>query len=383
MHIMKHFVEDKKYPTNRLSEKQALMILNALPLIGAIACKYLLEAFDGNASAIFDTSRTELLKIKGIGEKSIEKILNWTEYFELEKEEASMRARGIEFYSILDPKYPKALHQIYDPPIGLYCLGNFDHLKLPCVAIIGTRTASLHGRKQARRIARELSDLGFCIISGMARGIDGEAHQGAIEGIGSSVAVLGNGLDIIYPPEHLDLSHQLEGRGAIISEFPLGRRADRKSFPIRNRIIAGLSQGVIVVESGVQGGSMITANAMLENGRPVMAIPGRIDHLESLGCLNLIKDGATLIASTEDILIELKHTEKINQIAQFEQIPYEQEVSLDEAEVLELFKGGERLSSGALAELIGQDISLINAVLTQLELKKIISKRLDGLYEIR
>ena len=151
-------------------------------------------------------------------------------------------------------------------------------------------------------------------MSGLARGIDFEAHTGALEVGGSSIAVLGNGLDIIYPPEHHDLYQSLEKKGLIVSEFPIGRRADRKSFPMRNRIIAGLSEGTIVVESGIKGGSLITANFALEYGRAVFAIPGRLDALQSQGCLALIKEGATMLTSLKDITNELQHFKRIQAV---------------------------------------------------------------------
>ena len=237
-----------------LSEKHAFLILNALPMVGSVLCQRLLKRFHGNVVSIFNSSEAELLSIKGLGKETVNKIQNWRKYFDLEKELSSIASRKIHFVTLNDPYYPKTLKEIYDPPIGFYHIGEMKEIAQPCVSIVGTRMASLYGRKQAREIARELAKLGFCIVSGMARGIDYEAHMGALEVGGQSVAVFGNGLDMIYPPEHLELYQALLEQGCVISEFALGRGADKHSFPMRNRIVAGLSSSVIIVESGVRGG---------------------------------------------------------------------------------------------------------------------------------
>lgn len=368
--------------SSELSERHALLILNALPSIGPISCKRLLSAFSGDARKVFQVDRKTLLRVQGIGEVAVEKILNWSAYFDLNKEEQFMQDRSISFCLIKDDGYPNLLKKIYDPPIGLYCLGNKAIFKKPSVAIVGTRLASLYGKNQARKIASSLAKLGFCIVSGLARGIDYEAHSGALAVGGSSIAVLGNGLDIIYPPEHHDLYQSLEKEGLIVSEFPFGRRADRQSFPMRNRIIAGLSEGTIVIESGVKGGSLITANFALEYGRAVFAIPGRLDALQSQGCLALIKEGATMLTSLKDITNELQHFERIQAVGFNNTISSRGELSDLEQELFSLFLDGSRFTPSALAEHLYRNMSELNATLIQLELKNYIKRSLDGYYEI-
>ena len=367
-----------------LSETHAFLILNALPMVGSVLCQRLLKRFQGNVVSIFNATEGELLSIKGLGSETADKIRNWRKYFDLEKELSSIELRKIHFVTLTDPCYPKTLKEIYDPPIGYYRLGQMKEISQPCVSIVGTRMALLYGRKQAREIARELAKLGFCIVSGMARGIDYEAHMGALEVGGQSVAVFGNGLDIIYPPEHLELYQALLEQGCVISEFSIGRSADKQSFPMRNRIVAGLSSSVIIVESGIRGGSMITANFAIEYGREVFAVPGRLDQAQSLGCLKLIKEGATMFTSIQEFLEEVNHRDDIQSIAQYEspkqRIDYAT-LSDSERKVLGVLQEGERLSVNEIAETTNENISAINALMIQLELKHCVSKAIDGKYE--
>ena len=191
-------------------------------------------------------------------------------------------------------------------------------------------------------------------------------------------------MDIIYPPEHFELYKNLRDQGCVISEFTIGRNADKQSFPMRNRIVAGLSSCVVIVESGIRGGSMITANFAIEYGREVFAVPGRLDQAQSLGCLKLIKEGATMFTSIQELLEEMHHTNEIQSIAQFERP--KQAINYDvlneyERPILELLKEGERLSVNEIAESIHQDISTTNVLMIQLELKHYVKKAIDGKYE--
>lgn len=377
-----------------LTEAAALMLLNALPRVGPILCRRLLARFGGRASSVFQASRTDLLSVKGLGEDTLEKILHWEDFFDLKKELSELASRKINFVSLADRQYSNKLKQIYDPPIGFYVLGQQAVLDRPCVSIVGTRLASSYGLKHARRIAAALARIGFTIVSGMARGIDYEAHRGALEVGGGTLAVLGNGIDIVYPPEHFELYQTLSESGAIISEFPLGRRADKQSFPMRNRIIAGLSEAVIVIESGSRGGSMITANFALESGREVFALPGRIDQVQSQGCLKLIGEGAHLFASVEQFLDELRHCEAIQKIVELNVsnpsrsgprsdsgTQTKGSLSLLEKKILSCFSEKESLKLSEITTRSGESIARVNAILVQLELKHCLSKNMDGTYE--
>ncbi len=214
-------------------------------------------------------------------------------------------AQGLSLLTVFDPAYPPLLRHIPDPPIALWTQGNQGLLDEPAVAIIGSRKATTAGLALARQLARDVSRCGLVVVSGLARGIDGAAHQGALDAGGPTVAVVANGLDIVYPAEHRALTMAIARDGLIISEFPPGTRPFPAHFPLRNRIITGLCRAVVVVEAGERSGSLITARAALDQGRDVLAVPGPVAGGLHRGCHALIKDGARLVESVEDILEEL------------------------------------------------------------------------------
>ena len=226
--------------------------------------------------AVLAGDHKKLLSVKGVGEKAAKVLTHWSEHFDISREIERMKASNIRFIAQSDDAFPLLLKEMYDPPISLYWKGEYN-IDRPCIAIVGSRRATLYGHSIARKFASALSQLGFCIVSGMARGIDTAAHEGALEVGGQTVAVLGCGLDIVYPPENLDLYKQIAVTGSVASEFPFGRRADRQSFPMRNHLVAGMFKAVIVVESAVAGGSTITARFAGEQGRQIMTVLGRID----------------------------------------------------------------------------------------------------------
>jgi DNA processing protein len=370
-----------------LSQRQALVVLNALPHVGPIMLRRLMDTFGGDAISILSGSRSKLLAVKGIGEKVVDTLTHWEERFDLAKEEASMAKTGTRFFAQEDSQYPELLRETYDPPIGLYWQGEYV-VDRPCIAIVGTRRATLYGRSVAKKFAGELARLGFCIVSGMARGTDTAAHEGALEAGGKTVAVFGCGLDTIYPPENLDLYRSIVAQGAVASEFPFGRRADRQTFPMRNRVVAGMCQGVIVIESAAAGGSMITARFAGEQGRTLMAVPGRIDQDSSTGCHQLIRDGAIMVTSVDDILEELRYARPAMQAQEPElgdSTPQVQVQTLSEPEqaVIDCFVGGEITSPDAISERLARPISEISGVLMGLELKRLIVKRADGRFEAK
>jgi DNA processing protein len=205
-----------------------------------------------------------------------------------------------------DEAYPERLRHIPDPPIILWMRGRAELLSAPAVAIVGSRTATPAGLSVATRLGRELADAGLVVVSGMARGVDAAAHRGAIDGTGRTIAVLGCGADVVYPGEHHDLSRQILNRGAIVSELLPGTPPRQWHFPLRNRIISGLAQAVIVVEASEKSGSLITAKAALEQGRDVLAVPGNVISGRHRGCHALIKDGARLVETVDDVLEELR-----------------------------------------------------------------------------
>ena len=206
--------------------------------------------------------------------------------------------------SILDENYPELLKQIYDPPKCLYVMGNLEILNTPSIAIVGCREASEYGKKAATYFSYNLAKQGITIVSGLAKGIDSYSHIGALQAKGKTIAIIGSGLDIIYPKENEQLAKKIiEQGGAIISEYPLGTRPTQDHFPARNRIISGLSKAVLVVEAKEKSGSLITADFAMEQGKEVYAVPGNINSINSVGTNNLIKDGAIPVSNFSDILI--------------------------------------------------------------------------------
>jgi len=212
---------------------------------------------------------------------------------------------GCAIVTLGDATYPNRLLEIPDPPALLYVRGRHELLNQPALAIVGSRNATAQGMRNAERFARAFSEAGLTIVSGLALGIDGAAHRGALEGSGSTVAVLGTGIDVVYPARHAALTEEIAARGALLSEFPLGTQPAAGHFPRRNRLISGLALGCLVVEAALESGSLITARAALEQGREVFAIPGSIHSPLSKGCHALIKAGAKLVESADDVLTEL------------------------------------------------------------------------------
>jgi DNA processing protein len=370
-----------------LTERQALLVLNALPNIGPVTLNRLLEELGGDPRQVFAVPRRQLEAVRGVGPAISETIATWTQHIDLAREEERMARSGADFVIQSDPGYPGLLKEIHDPPIGLYRRGRYD-FSHPGVAIVGSRRTTLYGQGVAKRFGAELGRLGFCVVSGLARGIDTAAHEGALSVGGRTAAVLGTGIDIIYPPENLELYRRIEAGGAILSEFPFGRRADRQSFAMRNRIVAGMCGATIVVESDVNGGAMITARFAGEHGRLIFAVPGRIDQNTSAGCHQLIRDGATLLTGIDDLLSELNYLDGFRPPAIAEK-PAEAaagrpaNLTAEEGSVFECFQGGSILAPDALAAQTGLSAAQISATLMMLELKRLVAKRADGAFEAR
>lgn len=371
--------------TAALTELQAFLILNALPNIGPVTLNRLLAELGGDPRAVLSADRRRLEAVRGVGPVIATTLTEWRAHFDLAREEQRIATTGADFIVGADPAYPRYLREIHDPPIGLYRLGRYD-FAAPCVAIVGSRRTTLYGLSTARRFASELVRLGFCVVSGLARGIDTAAHEGALEAGGSTAAVLGCGADIIYPPENLGLFRRIVENGAVLSEFPFGRRADRQSFAMRNRIVSGMSQATIVIESDVDGGAMITARFAGEQGRMLFAVPGRIDQPTSAGCHQLIRDGATLITSIDDLLNELSYLDGLRPApvaAKPAEVAAGRPANLkpEEARVLACFAGGAILAPDHVGELARLGPAEVSAALMMLEIRRLLTKRSDGRYE--
>lgn len=374
---------------SELSERQAFLVLNALPNIGPVTLNRLLGELGGDPRSVFETPAKRLESVKGVGPVISATIAGWREHFNLEREEERMAKSGADFITARDAGYPRLLKEINDPPIGLYRKGRYEFDR-PCVAIVGSRRTTLYGMAIAKKLGADLARLGFCVVSGLARGIDTAAHEGALSVGGKTAGVVGCGIDIIYPPENLELYRKIEAEGVVLSEFPFGRRADRQSFPMRNRVVAGMCDATIVVETDVSGGAMITARFAGEYGRLIFAVPGRIDQPTSAGCHQLIRDGATLLTSVDDVLSELNYLDGLRPAA----IPEKEgarapanaaagDLSGDENAVWACFAGGEIVSPDGVVARTGLGSAQVSAALMMLELKRLVAKRADGAYEAR
>lgn len=268
--------------------------------VGPTTFGKLLKHF-GSMDRALVASVSELTKVDGIGFKSAEQIAATRDKFDAAREVERAEKLGVWIINFADERYPVLLKRIYDPPPVLYIKGSLSSADNLSIAIVGSRRCSLYGQEQASRFAHLLSSAGFTICSGMARGIDTFAHQGALASGGRTIAVQGCGLGTVFPLENKNLFELIAESGACISELPLGYEPLSENFPPRNRIIAGLSLGTIVIEAGLKSGALITAEAALENGREVMAVPGKIDSPLSRGSNRLLKQGAKLVESVEDV----------------------------------------------------------------------------------
>jgi DNA processing protein len=267
--------------------------------------KNLITAF-GSPKKVFEAPLYKLLRIPGVDRKTAQNIKSGIEVNNVTYYLDYIKKYNIKVISLWDEVYPKKLKMIPDPPAVLFVLGNIDILKQNSIAVVGTRKPSFYGRMITEKLCREIVKQGFTVVSGLARGIDTIAHKSVLDNGGNTIAILGTGLDNIYPPENKVLARLISEHGAIISEYPLKTAPDTGNFPRRNRIISGLSLGVLITEAGAKSGALITASHALEQNREVFAAPGPINAEQSMGTNQLIKEGAKLVQDINDILIELQ-----------------------------------------------------------------------------
>jgi len=300
--------------------------------IGNVGFVTLVEKF-GSPHEVFNASAAELEETPGISKNTAASIANFKGWKKVKEELELVKNSNVNIITYHDDLYPQQLLNIYDRPPYIYVLGTLDKDDIN-IAIVGSRAASSYGKYTTEKLSRELALKGVTVVSGMARGIDSSAHRGSIAVNGRTIAILGSGLNVIYPPENKKLFHDIIEHGAVISEYPLGTPPRSSNFPARNRIISGMSYGVVIVEAGEKSGSLITARLALEQGREVFAVPGSIDAAGSRGTNKLIKQGAKLIENTDDILEEiLPQIESINPL-KISDISSQQETLCDPAGIL-------------------------------------------------
>lgn len=361
---------------SRLEDVGPWLKLNMAPLLPA-QLHTLISDF-GSPMEALEASYEAIGKTLGIKEDRARDLIEKIRRIDVAKEIEEIRARGIKIVTYMDSAYPSCLKAIFDPPLVLYILGKFPFPDKNNLAIVGSRQATLYGRLMANSLAKEIAGFGVSIVSGMARGIDTAAHRGALEGDGWTIAVLGSGLDIVYPAENAWLMKEIVASGTVISEFPLGTRPLRQNFPRRNRIIAGLSMGVVVIEATKRSGALITTEYALENGREVFAVPGRIDSRYSEGTNSLIKQGAKLVTNVRDILEEFSHISPLDEEPSNKKGEKNLRVTLegDELRVFE-FLDFEPRHIEAITYDLGIPVQRVVTALTGLEIKE-LARQLQG-----
>ncbi len=281
-----------------------LVTLMMVSGVGPLTSRALLERFQ-TAGAVLDAPISQLKEVPGVGTKVADRIKSARADYDPEVEFEHCRRHGVSLIPRGDDRYPPSLENIPDPPALIYMKGTLEARDHLAIALVGSRRCTPYGIRVAERLASSLARTGFTIVSGLARGIDAAAHRGALKAGGRTIAVLGNGLAEIYPSEHAELAAEVAGNGAVISELPMTQGPLAGLFPQRNRVISGLCLGVIVVEAAPRSGSLSTAHHAMEQNREVFAVPGPVDSLASRGCHRLIRDGARLVETVDDVLEEL------------------------------------------------------------------------------
>ena len=367
-----------------MDSREALVALNMLEGIGPIRARSLVEHF-GDAASVLGASRHQLLQVRNIGDDLADRIHAWEKTVDLAGELKRVSDFGCHIVAQTDENYPPSLREIYDPPLVLYVKGDLSVKDKNAVAMVGSRMTTHYGIETARKLAYQLAYTGVTVVSGGARGIDTAAHQGALSGKGRTVAVLGTGINLVAPPENAELFERIAANGAVISQFPFNRPADKQSFPIRNRIVAGMTLGTVVVEANLTSGSLITANFATEYGRQVFAVPGRIDSPRSKGCHELIKKGAKLCEGVEDILSEFEYlfpaSNKPPSPGETGLLPA-LELSPNEQKALAAVSTSEETAIDEIIRLSGLPTSAVNVALFSLEMKRLV-RQLPGKLFVR
>jgi DNA processing protein len=346
--------------------------LNMTPGIGPRMAARLLEKF-GSPENVFRAARSELESLR-LRPESVDSILAKSRFNNAEEELLKVQELGCEILVLDDGLYPTLLREIADPPIVLYVKGDWRAaLERPTIAIVGSRRCSTYGQNASTMLARDLAERGITIVSGLARGCDASAHKGALDVKGVTVPVIGTGIDEVYPRDHKRLVSQLlETSGAVVSEFPLGTPPSSQNFPYRNRVISGLSLGVVIVEASEFSGSLITARLALEQGRELFAVPGNITSKNSFGTNFLIKGGAKLVQQWQDIVSEFYDLSSLLSIDR--SIEAGPELNENEKRVLRKLKTDEAVQIDNLVETTSLRISEVTNVLFSLEMKDLITE---------
>lgn len=366
-----------------MDEKTSFIALSLIKGLGNVLISRLVDEC-GSAGSVFKAADTpgELSKIDGIGAETEKLVRNFTDWENARRAVSRATERGFQIVTLSDGKYPPLLKQIHAAPAVIYVLGELRKEDNLAIAVVGTRFPVKYGTDMAKALSSGLAERGICVVSGMARGIDSAAHRAAIEAGGRTIAVLGSGLDVIYPPENHEIYEKIAQNGAVISAFPPGTEPDKTNFPERNAIISGLSLGTVVVQAAKKSGALITAAFALEQNREVFAVPGRVGEKNSGGANLLIKRGAKLCEGADDIALEISALRHLESPAE----EYgEMEAKLaalpeDRKKLLELLRA-EPLHIDAIAEKTGEKVSELSTLMLELEIEGLVDSSEGGLYQ--
>ncbi len=343
--------------------------------VGNVIYKILINHFN-SPEKIFNASFEELKIIEGVNVKAVDAIINFKPVDEIDREIDAIESKKIDIVTFNSPDYPENLKNIYDPPPFLYVKGRLLKEDKNAVAVVGSRNASEYGIKVTKEISRNLASFGITIVSGMARGIDSVAHTAAIQGGGRTIAVLGSGIDVIYPPENIKLYNRIIENGAVVSEYQMGTKPNSYNFPPRNRIISGISLGVLVAEASPKSGSLITARLALDQGRDVYAVPGNVYSYKAKGTHTLLKSGAKLVDGAGDIAEELNI--EVNPLKEIK--AESPELSPDLQKIYDLLQDEPKHIDDIILKT-GFSSSRISAMLLELELGGILKQMPGKMFE--
>lgn len=370
-----------------MTEHDALVALNMVTGMGVVTARRLHARFGSFAKAL-EADETELRSVPGIGPEKSASFATEFRTVELDRELSLAEKLKVTIVTLADPDYPKLLAEIADPPLVLYLRGEVSAMDRAAVAIVGTRHPTMYGREAARKFGYHLAGAGYTVVSGLAVGIDAEAHSGAVKSGGLTVGVLGGALDCFFPKENAPLAREIvQHGGAVVSEYSFGRQPDRQTFPMRNRIVSGLCKGVLVVESPLSSGTMITVSQALDQNRTVMAVPGRIDSPASQGCHRLIRQGARMVTNADEVIEELQDLVSNMRNVKPSDPPRDRTTAAKEGRPAPALSDEERrvydtlsaegISIDQVVRLTGLDAAKVSSILIVLQIKR-LAKSLPG-----
>jgi DNA processing protein len=354
-----------------MTRTEAYLALNLLPKVGAVRVRKLLQVF-GTPQRILTAKAEEIAQVEGFGRELAQGIAKWEQTVDLLRELRRIDEMELTLIDPDDDLYPQLLRETHSPPLVLYVWGELTARDAHAIGVVGSRNATMYGLNQAKRISFQLAYAGYTVISGLARGIDTAAHEGALASKGRTIAVIGSGMGQLYPPENQSLAERISRQGAVVSEFPVDCPPDKQSFPLRNRIVAGWCSGLLVVEAPGRSGSLITAGQATEMGRTVYALPGHVDKPTSLGCNRLIQQGAKLVVDGNDILDDMNVLfPTAPQAPVLQESPPMLTLSGDEQAVYEHVGTGET-AVDVITERSALPAPRVSAALMRLEMKRLV-----------